>query len=103
MAMHPEAQAKAQAELDAVVGRDRLPDFGDYDSLPYILATMKEIMRWQLVLPLGLMHHIIWRPVANILQTAVAHACTADDEYDGFFIPAGSIVMGNSWYVVAYT
>lgn len=57
--MHPEAQAKAQAELDAVVGRDRLPDFGDYDSLPYILATMKEIMRWQLVLPLGLMHHII--------------------------------------------
>lgn len=53
MAMFPEAQAKAQAEIDAVIGQGRLPDFSDYDSLPYILATMKETMRWQLVVPLG--------------------------------------------------
>lgn len=60
MAMFPEAQAKAQAEIDAVVGNDRLPDFGDYASLPYILATIKELLRWQQVLPLGLLHLIFW-------------------------------------------
>lgn len=53
MAMFPEAQAKAQAEIDAVIGKDRLPDFGDYEFLPYVVATVKECMRWQLVLPLG--------------------------------------------------
>lgn len=53
MAMFPDAQTKAQAEIDAVVGTDRLPDFSDYDSLPYVLGMMNEIMRWKLVLPLG--------------------------------------------------
>jgi len=35
MIQHPEAQKKAQAELDAVVGLDRLPTFADRPSLPY--------------------------------------------------------------------
>jgi cytochrome P450 len=47
MAMHPETQKKAQAEIDAVVGKDRLPDFSDRASLHYINAIMKEIFRWQ--------------------------------------------------------
>ena len=47
MAMHPEIQNKAQAEIDAVIGRERLPDFGDRDSLPYVSAIVKEILRWQ--------------------------------------------------------
>jgi len=25
---------------------------------------------------------------------------TADEEYDGYFIPKGTIVMGNSWSVI---
>jgi cytochrome P450 len=53
MAMFPEVQKKAQAELDAVIGRVRLPDFNDYDSLPYINAVVKETLRWQPVLPVG--------------------------------------------------
>jgi cytochrome P450 len=53
MAMFPEVQKKAQAELDAVIGRERLPDFNDYDSLPYINAVVKETLRWQPVLPVG--------------------------------------------------
>ena len=32
---HPEVLAKAQREIDAVVGSDRLPTFEDRDSLPY--------------------------------------------------------------------
>ena len=53
MAIYPEVQKKAQAEIDAVVGPHRLPDFEDRPSLPYINAIIKESMRWHLVLPLG--------------------------------------------------
>jgi hypothetical protein len=53
MAMYPEVQKKAQEELDAIVGRERLPDFSDRDALPYINAIVKETLRWQLVTPLG--------------------------------------------------
>ena len=52
MALHPEVQKRAQAELDAAVGPHRLPDFEDRPSLPYISAIVKETLRWQLVLPL---------------------------------------------------
>lgn len=53
MAMFPEVQKRAQAELDAVIGDERLPDFNDFDSLPYIDAVVKETLRWQPVLPVG--------------------------------------------------
>jgi cytochrome P450 len=53
MALHPEVQKKAQAEIDAVVGLNRLPDFEDRPFLPYINAVVKESMRWHLVAPLG--------------------------------------------------
>lgn len=43
MILYPEVQARAQAELDAVVGRDRIPTFADYEHLPYIRATVKEV------------------------------------------------------------
>ena len=53
MALYPEVQKKAQAEIDAVVGPNRLPDFHDRPSLPYINAVVKESSRWNLVGPLG--------------------------------------------------
>ena len=45
MALHPDAQKKAQSELDIVVGTDRLPDFSDLDSLPYVNALTAEVLR----------------------------------------------------------
>ncbi|KZT24415.1 cytochrome P450 [Neolentinus lepideus HHB14362 ss-1] len=83
MAMHPEVQRRAQAEIDAVVGRSRLPDFSDRDSLPYINAVVKEVIRWQPAFPLG-----------------IPHASTADDEYCGYYIPKGSIIFGCSWSIL---
>jgi cytochrome P450 len=52
MALYPEVQKKAQAEIDAAVGPNRLPDFEDRPSLPYINALVKESIRWHSVLPL---------------------------------------------------
>lgn len=45
MLLYPDVQHKAQEELDRVVGRDRLPEIADQDSLPYISATIKEMLR----------------------------------------------------------
>ena len=53
LVVFPHVQRRAQAELDAVVGRDRLPTFDDRPRLPYIEALCKELMRWHLVSPLG--------------------------------------------------
>ena len=52
MALYPEVQINAQAEIDDVVGSHRLPDFEDRPSLPYINAIVKESMRWHLAGPL---------------------------------------------------
>ena len=54
MALYPEVQKKAQAEIDAVVGPNRLPDFQDRPFLPYVNAVVKESARWNLVSPLGI-------------------------------------------------
>ena len=54
LALYPEVQKKAQAEIDAVVGPNRLPDFHDRPSLPYINAIVKESMRWNVVVPFGM-------------------------------------------------
>ena len=53
MTLHPEVMRRAQAEIDAVIGRDRLPTFDDADRLPYIDALMCEVLRWRPVTPLG--------------------------------------------------
>ncbi|KIM82727.1 hypothetical protein PILCRDRAFT_88402 [Piloderma croceum F 1598] len=83
IAMYPDVQKTAQAEIDAVVGRDRLPDLDDIDSLPFINAIIKEILRWQPAVPF-----------------CVPHRSTQDEEYDGFFIPKGTNVMGNTWSIL---
>ena len=53
LVLYPEVQRRAQAELDAVIGRDRLPTFDDRPRLPYIEALCKELMRWKMVTPMG--------------------------------------------------
>jgi len=52
--LSPHVQERARAELDLVIGRDRLPTFDDRPRLPYIEALCRELMRWQMVAPIGL-------------------------------------------------
>ncbi|KIJ64543.1 hypothetical protein HYDPIDRAFT_111879 [Hydnomerulius pinastri MD-312] len=82
MTLHPEVVHKAQAELDAVVGRERLPTYEDKENLPYIRAIHKETLRW--------------RPVGPL---AVPRRVTEDDWYDGYLIPKGTTVIANVWAI----
>ncbi|KAJ8522821.1 hypothetical protein ONZ45_g632 [Pleurotus djamor] len=81
MLCYPEVQIRAQEELDAVL--DRLPELTDSPSLPYIHAVMLEVLRWQVVIPLG-----------------VSHAIMSNDEYRGFRIPANCAVTVNLWAIL---
>ncbi|EIW53210.1 cytochrome P450 [Trametes versicolor FP-101664 SS1] len=80
MAMNPDVQRQAQAELDRVIGRTRLPELHDRDSLPYINALVRELNRWHVVAPI-----------------AIPRSALEDDEYNGYCIPKGSIIIPNLW------
>ncbi|KAJ7893769.1 cytochrome P450 [Mycena leptocephala] len=71
MLTNPEAQRKAQCEIDAVVGRERLPQLEDIESLPHVSALLKEVLR------------------------PILPCVSVEDEYRGYRTPAGSIVIGN--------
>ncbi|KAJ3884434.1 cytochrome P450, partial [Lentinula edodes] len=83
MMYHPEVQIKAQKEIDIILKGERLPLFSDIDSLPYITAIMKEILRFSPVAPLS-----------------APHATNVDDVYNGYFIPAGSVILPNTWAIL---
>ena len=53
MVSHPEVQRRAQAELLAVVGPDRLPTLADRERLPFIESLLKETLRMHPATPLG--------------------------------------------------
>ena len=53
MLLYPDIQLKAQTEIDAVIGPDRLPRYGDRERLPYVNALALEVSRWHTVGPLG--------------------------------------------------
>ncbi|KAI0048494.1 cytochrome P450 [Auriscalpium vulgare] len=83
MVLHPAVQRTAQLELDRVVGAHRLPDFSDRTELPYIEAIVKEVLRWHPIGPQGVPHGLI-----------------DDDEYRGYRIPKGSLIVGNMWAIL---
>lgn len=43
MAANPEVQAKAQKEIDDVVGTSRMPEYKDLEDLPYLRAVLNEV------------------------------------------------------------
>ncbi|KDQ58276.1 hypothetical protein JAAARDRAFT_262159 [Jaapia argillacea MUCL 33604] len=83
MTLHPSVQATARAELDRVVGPDRLPNLADRKDLVYLEAVMKEVTRLNPIGPLGLPHRV-----------------TEDDVYEGYLIPKDSVVFANIWQML---
>ena len=57
MIAYPEKETKCQEELERVIGRSRMLTLEDQDSLPYIRATVRELLRWRTVAPLGELCH----------------------------------------------
>lgn len=100
MTYNPSVQAAAKAEIERVIGADRLPTYADRASLPYVEAVYKEVLRWQPVAPMGVPHK---------------YAAKLDDEYQGALvlhpngpicqlspatgvrIPAGATIVANEW------
>lgn len=80
MVLHPEVYRKAQAEIDRVVGSERLPELEDRPSLPYLECVLKEVYRWNPPAPLGVPHNV-----------------THGDVYRDHYIPKGTMVIGNIW------
>jgi cytochrome P450 len=94
----PEVQKKAQAEIDSLTGGRYLPSFEDEASLPYISALVKEVMRWENVTPFGELIVVPSLPVNyDASLSAIPRLLANDDEYRGYRLPAGSVVVGNAW------
>ena len=81
MIAFPEVQRRAQAEIDAIVGRDCLPTCADASRLPYVQAIIREILRYRPALPF-----------------LIPHAVTKEDWYKGMYIPKGTVCIANVWH-----
>lgn len=63
MVLNQEAQTRAQAEIQRIVGHERLPTLDDRKDLPYVDALIKEVLRWAPPAPLGTLaslSHLLW-------------------------------------------
>ncbi|KAJ6617622.1 cytochrome P450 [Mycena sp. CBHHK59/15] len=81
IALHPSVQQRAQAEIASAIPGS--PGVVDAQRLPYLLAVLKEVLRYA--------------PVANL---ALPHQVIRDDTYAGYRIPAKSTVVANVWAIL---
>ncbi|KAL6995049.1 hypothetical protein U1Q18_005183 [Sarracenia purpurea var. burkii] len=83
MVLHPDIQAKAQSEIDMVIGTARSVSDSDLPNLPYLQAIIKETLR---------MH-----PPGPLLSWA--RLAIHDTHVGDHFIPAGTTAMVNMWAI----
>ncbi|XP_026158840.1 cytochrome P450 2U1 isoform X2 [Mastacembelus armatus] len=72
MVSYPDIQDKVQAEIDKVVGKHRVPSLTDKSSLPFTEATIMEVQRLTVVVPLGIPHmasETTEIPLCGMIQT----------------------------------
>ena len=88
LAAHPEAQRRAQAEVDEVFGRDNpLPEQMDTTKLRYVNACVLESQRWR---PLG---------AFAVGPFGLPRKSVVDEEVLGYRIPKGSSILINQWTI----
>ncbi|KAJ4713225.1 Cytochrome P450 [Melia azedarach] len=83
MVMHPDIQAKAQTEIDTIVGSTRLVSDSDLPNLPFLRAIIKETLR---------MH-----PPGPLLSWA--RLAIHDTQIGQHLVPAGTTAMVNMWAI----
>ena len=81
MVSYEEIQRKVQAEIDSVVGRNRLPRWSDIKNLSFLQSAVCEVMRHTGFLP--------WMPHRTIRDTTV----------DGYHIPKHTSVFINFYRI----
>lgn len=101
MAAHPDLQKQAQEEIDQIFGQDEMPHTADGNKLPFLKACFLEVSTESWIgLPVTLIdafqQTLRWRPPFPI---GIPHANTADDVYQGNFIPKGTTVIANAWAI----
>lgn len=79
---HPQAMAKAQAELDLNIGNSRLISESDLANLPFLQCIINETLRLQ--------------PPAPVIP---AHESSKDCTVGGFHVPAGTMLLVNAWVI----
>ncbi|XP_028651725.1 steroid 17-alpha-hydroxylase/17,20 lyase [Erpetoichthys calabaricus] len=79
---YPEVQKKIQEEMDNNIGLDRQPSLSDRGRLPYLEATIREVLRI--------------RPVTPLL---VPHVAIKDSSIGEYTIPKGARVVINLWSI----
>ena len=79
---HPKVLKKVQAEIDNVVGHDRLINEADLAKLPYLHCIVNETMRMY--------------PAGPLL---VPHESSEDCMVGGFKVPGGTILLVNMWAI----
>ncbi|OAL43035.1 putative cytochrome P450 [Pyrenochaeta sp. DS3sAY3a] len=84
MVLFPQVQAKAWAEINRVIGSDRLPEWSDRDSLPYMRRCVEETLRWC---------------PPTITGGPMPHCVSKTDTYMGYVIPAGAGVINCVWTI----
>uniref|UniRef100_A0A7N8WVY8 Cytochrome P450, family 17, subfamily A, polypeptide 1 n=1 Tax=Mastacembelus armatus TaxID=205130 RepID=A0A7N8WVY8_9TELE len=77
---HPQVQKHIQEELDNKLGCHRSPQLSDRGSLPYLEATIREVLRI--------------RPVAPLL---IPHVALSDTSISDFTVKKGTRVIINLW------
>uniref|UniRef100_A0A8C2EK70 Cytochrome P450, family 2, subfamily U, polypeptide 1 n=1 Tax=Cyprinus carpio TaxID=7962 RepID=A0A8C2EK70_CYPCA len=82
MSLYPDVQEKVQQEIDAVVGSERVPSLTDKGNLPYTEATIMEVQRMTVVVPLS-----------------IPHMASETTEFRGYTIPKGTVIIPNLWSV----
>ncbi|KAM6221965.1 cytochrome P450 2U1 [Rhynchocyon petersi] len=82
MSLHPHVQEKVHEEINRVIGPDRAPSLTDKVQMPYTEATIMEVQRLTVVVPL-----------------AIPHMTSEKTVLQGYTIPKGTLVVPNLWSV----
>ncbi|XP_026524452.1 cytochrome P450 2U1 isoform X1 [Notechis scutatus] len=82
MSLHPQEQRKVQEEIELVIGCNRPPTLADKVHMPFTEATIMEIQRMTVVVPLS-----------------IPRMASESTELQGYLIPKGSVIVPNLWSV----
>ena len=82
--VHQHVAKKIQEEVDNVVGNQRMPRLSDRARMPYTMAAVFEVLRY----------------TAAIAPAGFPHRALEDKNFEGYYIPKGSIILTYAWYVL---